>query len=274
MVKCYKKKGKCVKFSIILIFFSVLAFAKEYYAKVEPLTIDTISSNVNGEILLVKKDLIGKKLLNQPYIIIDSRLDKIDLNSTTKKISILKDMIKFDKEIIKNLEESLERKKINYENIKDLSIKSKVEKDNMFFDLINTKNQLINTKKELQNYISQLADLNYKKAKLQKSIKDKTIISQGYVLYDILVKKGQVVNIGTPLSKVANTKKAILTIYVDKEDLKNIKAKDVYIDGRKTSYKVNRVNYIADSVNLSKYKVQIIINPPKIFSNLVKVELK
>jgi len=258
----------------IFFLFSSLIYAKEYYAKVEPINIFTLSSQVNGEVLLANEDLIGKKLQDRAYIVIDDTLDKKDLHSTNQKIESLKKMIEADKNIINNLEESVQRKKQNYSSIKNLSVKSKIQKDNVYFDLISTQNQLLNTKKELQNYHSQLADLLYKKAVLEKSIKDKKLISKGMVLYELLVKKGQYVNVATPLAKVADVSKAILTIYVDVEELENIKHKDVYIDHKLTRYKVSRVSYIADSVNISKYKVQIIINPPKIFSKLVKVELK
>ena len=263
-----------MKFLTIFILFLTSLLAKEYYSKVEPIDIYTISSKVNSEILKADENLIGKQLSKKPFIVMDDKLDINDLNSTKQKIASIKEMIKADKEIALNLEESLKRKIQNYERIKDLSIKSKTQKDAIYFDVINTKNQLLNTQKEIQNFKSQLADLNYKKIVLQKSISDKHISYNGFVLYELLVKKGQVVNIGTPLAKVANINKAILTLYVDREDLKNIKNKTVYINGKKTSYKVSRVSYIADSINISKYKVQIIINPPKIFSNLVKVELK
>ena len=79
---------------------------------------------------------------------------------------------------------------------------------------------------------------------------------------------------GKPLVKVADTSKGLLTIYVGADELQNIRAKKVFLNGKETSYKVSRSVSIADSVNISKYKVQIIIDAPKIFSKLVKVEFK
>jgi hypothetical protein len=183
-------------------------------------------------------------------------------------------MVKADKEIIKNLHESLSRKEENYEKIKDLSVKSKTQKDAVYFDVIATKNQLLATKKELANFQMQIADLKTRQTKLEKSIHDKKVHNPSMVLYELLVKKHQVVTIATPLAKVADISKGILTIYVDEATLKNIQNKKVYINDKVTPYKVSRVSFITDSVNISKYKVQIIINPPKIFSKLVKVELK
>ncbi|PHQ57927.1 MAG: HlyD family secretion protein, partial [Sulfurimonas sp.] len=120
----------------------------------------------------------------------------------------------------------------------------------------------------------QITDLKLRRAYLQRSIDDKRLIADGFVLYNLLVKPGQVVGISTPLAKVADVSKAKLTIYLDEADVVNVKKKLVYIDGKKTSYKVSRVLSIADSINISKYMAQIIIKAPKIFSKLAKVELK
>ncbi len=61
---------------------------------------------------------------------------------------------------------------------------------------------------------------------------------------------------------------------MNKEDLLHAKEKVVYIDNKKTSYHINRLLNVADNKNISKYKAQIIIKAPKIFSQLVKIELK
>ncbi len=258
---------------MVSVFLSAL-YSKVYYAKIEPYEIRTISSNVSGEVLFCDYDKLGKKLSSLPVVKIDDTLDKIELNSTIENIKLKKQSIKLDEELIKNLKTSLEKKLQNYNSIKDLSIKSKIEKDNTFFDIVNTKNQIINTQKELDNLNSALFDLEYKKAMLEKRIKDKTITAKGFVLYEIMVRTNQVVNPSTPLVKVADISKALLSIYVDADELKNINKKIIYINGKKTNYKPSRVYNIADSINLSKYRVDIVVNPPEVFSKLVKVEFK
>ena len=89
-----------------------------------------------------------------------------------------------------------------------------------------------------------------------------------------MVKPGKVVGISTPLAKIADVSKAILTIYLDEDDIKDARKKVLYIDGKKTSYKISRFLNIADAKNISKYMAQIIIKSPKLFSKLVKIELK
>ncbi len=274
MVKYYLKKGVCVRIFAIFLFLLLVANAKEYYAKVEPLHLYTIASEVQGKVLQSRDELLGKKLSKTPFIVIDTTVDEEELRATLQKIDALGQMIEADKRVMENLQKSIERKVENYERIKDLSVKSKTQKDAVYFDLIATKNQLLATQKEIENFKSQLADLQTKKVRLQKSIRDKHVGAPGLVLYELMVNKGDVVNIATPLAKVADTHKGILTFYVDAKELDGIEKKQVYIDGRPTSYRVQRVLRVADGVNLSKYKVQIVIDPPKIFSKLVKVELK
>jgi hypothetical protein len=166
------------------------------------------------------------------------------------------------------------RKRANYKSVEALKIKSQVEKDREYYDLINSENQYLNTQKEIDNLKVQIADLKLRKTRLEQTLKDKNLQATGFVLYELHVKPGQVVNISTPLAKVADISKAKLTIYLNRDDLSDAQKKVVYLDGEKTAYKISRVVNIADSKNISKYMAQIIIDSPKIFSNLVKVELK
>ncbi len=262
---------KILTFLLLLFSFS---FAKVYYSKVQPYEIRDISSNVSGLVLFTDEDMIGKKLAEKSYIVIDDELDKKELTYVQEKLGFLKNMIKINEDVLKNLERSLEKKKDNYEKIIALKTKSVIEKDKEFYDLVNTQNQLLSTQKEVQNLKVQMADLKLKEAYLLRSINDKNLKAKDFVLYSILVQPGKVVGISTPLAQIADTSKALLTIYLDEDDLLNAKEKTVYINGKRTDYKISRVLNIADSKNISKYKAQIIIKAPKIFSKLAKVELK
>jgi len=107
-----------------------------------------------------------------------------------------------------------------------------------------------------------------------RSVADKNLVAKNFVLYSLLVQPGKFVGISTPLARVADVSKAKLTIYLDEEDILKHKDSLVYIDGEKTAYKISRISNIADSKNISKYMAQIIIKAPKVFSKLVKIELK
>ena len=248
--------------------------ANVYYSKVEPYEVRKISSNVVGVVLSTAEEMIGSRLSKSTYLEIDSQLDRDELRYTKEKLDYLRDTVATNEKMLINLENSLERKRENYERVKEMKIKSSVEKDREFYDLIASENSYLATMKEINTLKTQITDLKLRKAQLLRSIKDKKLSAEGYTLYSIDVKVGQVVNKSTPLATVVDTTKAILTIYLNTEDVLDAKSSVVYMDGVKTAYRVDRLLDIADSKNISKYKAQIIIDAPKLFSKLVKVELK
>lgn len=256
------------------LFFSTLLFSQTYYSKVEPYELRTIYSNVSGIVTHTKEMYLGQILPKEPYIEIDNELDIKELQNTKNKIQKLQSTLKLTEKVLTNLSLSLERKKKNYNAINAMSIKSQLEKDREFYNLISAKNQYFNTKKEINNLKMQLSDSLYKLSRIEKVIKDKKISNKNFMLYSLLVKKNQFVNFATPLAKIADVSKAKLTIYLSKEDFENRKLKTIYIDNHKTQYKISRAISIADTQNISKYKVEIIIDAPTIFSTLVKVDLK
>ena len=263
-----------MKFLIILFFMCSSIFAKVYYAKVEPYEIRDISSNVSGLVLYANEDLIGSKLSNKPYIQIDSIIDTKELVYIKEKLEYMRETVKVNENILVNLTESLNKKRQNYKKVSNLKFKSSVEKDREFYDLVSSENLYLNTRKEIQNLKIQITDIKLREVQLQRSISDKNLVADGFVLYEMYVRPGKVVGVSAPLAKVADISKAKLIIYLDEVDVNRIDKKVVYIDGEKTSYKISRMLNIADSKNISKYMAQVIIKSPKIFSKLVKVELR
>ncbi len=262
------------KIFTLLLLSGVALFAKEYYSKVEPYEIRTISSNVSGQVTFADEKREGKVLNANAYVKIDDKLDRIELTNVDKKIALLKNTLKLNEAMQKNYEEILAKKQKNYDNIKTLKTKSVIDKDREFYDLVATQNTLITTEKEVDNLKVQINDLNLRAAQLRKSIADKSLSAKGYVLYALSVKEGQVVSPGMELSQVANISKAKLTIFLNAGDMKNAKKKTVYLNGKKTDYRIDRLWEIADATHLSSYKAEIIIKAPKYFSELMKVELK
>jgi len=263
-----------MKIIIFLFFCFSFTFANVYYAKVEPYELRKISSNVSGEVLFSDDNMLGKRLSKKPYIIIDSKLDRDELFALNEKLDYYKKILESDKIILNNLAKTLSLKRKNYQRVKRLKIRSQIDKDNEYYNLISSENSYIATQKEISNLKINLADLQLRKKQLLKTIKDKRLTAKGFVLYSLDVKPGQVVSFATPLATIADVSKALLTIYIDDEDLDNLDKKSVYLNDKKTAYKVDRVVMIADTKNISKYKAQIIIKAPKIFSKLVKVELR
>ncbi len=253
---------------------SQLLLSEVYYSKVQPYRFKKITSNVVGAVTFIDENMLGKKLSKKPFILIDSEIDTAELTDVEKKLISLKDTLKLNQKILKNLQEVLKRKRANFKKTEALKIKSRIDKDREFYDLTVSENSFLTTQKEVNSLKNSMADLELREMQLQKNIRDKKAIQEGYLLYSIDVEEGQVVNIGTPLARVADISKALLTVYVDIDELHNIEDKTIYIDGKKSNYKILRLLKIADGVNISKYKVQIAINAPKAFSQLVKVEFK
>jgi multidrug efflux pump subunit AcrA (membrane-fusion protein) len=269
------KKRPGLKFLFLLLIASAVSLtAREYSAKVEPSETLTICSNVSGLVLFADEKREGKVLGNKPYILIDDELDQVELKHIVRKIELLDRTLALNEMMSKNYDEILKKKQRNYENIRSLKTKSVIEKDREFYDLVSTQNQSISTQKEIQNLKIQINDLKLRKAQLERSIKDKSLSADGYVLYRLIAKEGQVVNRSTPLAEIADVRKAKLTLYLSGEDMKDVGRKSVYIDGKKSGYKINRLWKIADSQHLSSYRAEIIIDAPKRFSQLVKVEFK
>ena len=263
-----------MKFIIaILLTYSAL-FSKVYYSKIDPYEFRYVSSNVSGLVEFIDEDVIGKTLSSRAYLKIDAELDVKEIKSIVEKLLILKNTLSVNASILENLEQSLVKKRENYKQIENLKIKSRIEKDREFYDLVSSENSYLNTQKEINSLKTQISDLELRQAQLQRNVNDKTLSAKDFVLYSIEVKVGQVVSPSTPLAKIADTSKALLTIYLDETDVLNATNKVVYIDDKKTDYKISRILNIADSKNISKYKAQIIIKSPELFSKLAKIELK
>ena len=246
-------------FFIFISFLSLHAYV--YYAKAEPVWKYKISSAVSGQVLFSDELAEGKQGENKVVIHIDDKIDKEDLNTTKIEYENLKEMIKISQKIY-------EIDKIAYEKIKNLSTYSRAQKDAKLTKMLASKNTLLTQK-------TNLAKLKLKIATLEDRIKKKNIIiSPKYYIYKIYPKNGDFVNFGSPLVEIMDLSKTRLTIFVTYEDLKDIKNSQILINDRVVKYKIDKILKVADSTNLSGYRVEIVTNPPKIFSQLVKIEIK
>lgn len=248
--------------------------AKDYYAKVEPYEVQTIASNVSGQVLFTDEKREGQVLGKENYIKIDDEIDAIELKQSIEKITLLENTLRLNEAMVENYKQMLEKKQTNYDRVKALKIKSTVEKDREFYDLVATQNQYIGTQKEIENLKIQINDLSLRQVQLKRSIQDKHLSAPGFVLYRLLVKEGQVVNPSAPLAEIADVRRAKLTIYLNAEDMNGIKKRVIYLNGKKSSYKIDRLWNIADATHLSSYRAEIIIDAPKRFSSLMKVEFR
>ncbi len=258
----------------LFLLFSTVLIASEYYSKAEPYRSYLLQANVPGLILLADENLEGKRLSDENFIVIDDELDQREFTLLKQKKTNLENSLKLNKEIAKNLAAMIKKKNVNYERIKDLPIKSNVEKDKEFFDLSSTQNQHLSTLEKIETIHSQLSDTSLRLAQLKRAIRDKHISAKGMVLYKLYVKKGQVVNAGVNLAEVADIAKAKLTIFLNRDEIEDVKGKEIYLNGEPTAYQIDKIWPLSDTEHISSYKTEILIEAPRQFSQLYKIEFK
>jgi multidrug resistance efflux pump len=239
-------------------FLSIAAACMAYEAKVQPFEIYKIKAAVSGTVVKSEKTLEAKNIKDKIIVKIDDRQNKIDLKNLKLQYEILKKEIENQRQIVK-------RKKSIYEKYKNLKTKSKMEKDLKFYDYINALNQLLNLKSQLD---STSANID----KIKDIINKKNIKADGYV-YKIYVNKNDYVAPGVLVAEVDDVSKQKLTVYVPIEDINSIKNKNVYINGKKSSFKIYKIWNVPDTQYITSYKVELVGNGLK-FGKIVKVEFR
>jgi len=258
----------------ILLLLSSSLFAQVHYAKVQPYKVYTISSNVNGIVIKVKRELEGKVSNNATYLKVDDSLDKKDLKNNMNQIKLLQKSLLLIKKSMENELSIIEKKEKNYTKIKDLSVKSDVEKDKLYFDLMLSKNTLINIQNNQINTQKQIDNLRLKNIHLKKSIKDKSFKTEGLYIYKIYVHEGEMLNIGKAVAKLYDLSRAKVTLFLSKNEINTIKSKTIYINNKSTLYKLDKIWKIADENHISSYRAEIYLDNVKSFSDIAKVEFK
>ncbi|NOR56148.1 MAG: HlyD family efflux transporter periplasmic adaptor subunit [Sulfurovum sp.] len=232
---------------LLFVLLPCFVFAKVHYAKVEPYESVILKSAVSALVTDVNLEAEGSVVDQKRVIYLDDRLDKINLKTSNEKLH--------------TLHETLKRQESAFQRMNKLKTASKSQKDNAYYSFSSTKTQYL--------------DMQYKIAQLEDSIEKKSIVLKQMYLYEIIVRKGDYVAPGSPLARVVDTNRAKLVLFLDAETLDNIEKKTVYLDGKKTDYKVNKVWKVADEKFISSYRAEIYIAAPKgSFSKLLKVEIK
>ena len=221
-------------------------FASEYYAKLEPIESYQIKSAVSGKIIYSNSKIEGLKANNSTIIEIDSMVNKVELEQSRNKLKYIDEMIKIETN--------------NYDRLNQVSSKSAFEKDTQKLKVINLE--------------SSKADMIVKIDTLKDIISNKKLIEKSNYIFNIAVKDGDYVNAGTLLYEAKDLSKGKLEIFVPIAQIEEIKNKEIFLNGVKSDIKISKIYEIADSTNISSYKVELILDNAKIFSRLVKIEFK
>ena len=221
-------------------------FASEYYAKLEPIESYQIKSAVSGKVIYSNSKIEGLKANNSTIIEIDSMVNKVELEQSKNKLKYIDEMIKIETN--------------NYDRLNQVSSKSAFEKDTQKLKVINLE--------------SLKADMIVKIDTLKDIISNKKLIEKSNYIFNIAVKEGDYVNPGTLLYEAKDLSKGKLEIFVPIAQIEEIKNKEIFLNGVKSDIKISKIYEIADSTNISSYKVELILENAKIFSRLVKIEFK
>ncbi len=235
-----------MRFFIVCCFLVTSIFAKEYYAKLEPIQDYKVKASVSGKVLFTNEKIEGKKANNSLIVKIDSKIDEINLEYAKKKLSYTNKMIEIEQR--------------NFERLNKVSSKSQFEKDSQKLKVVN----LEVSKADLITRIETLKD----------TISNKRLKEKSNYISNIAVKKGDYVNPGTLLYEASDLSKGKLEIFVPINQIEKIKEKDIYIDDKKSKLKIDKIYKVADSSHISSYKVRLVLNNVEKFSRLVKIEFK
>jgi multidrug resistance efflux pump len=259
---------------LLLCVLPILMFGKVHYAKVEPLERATIKASVGGTITKVDLSAEGRIAGGGVVIQIDDQMDRISLKTSQDSLKLFQETLQINQEIVKGLEETYGLKKDYFDRVNGLESSTQTQKDNAYNALIGAKNQLLGTKEKIVNLKKQILDLEYKISMLQDSIAKKQIVLKGRYLYKIMVRAGEFAASGLPLAVADDLSKAKLTIYLDRDELKDIQNKKAYIDGAEDGVAISRIWREADEKFISAYRAEILLEPTHPFSTLLKIEVK
>ncbi len=235
--------------------FALLSFttllAKEYMAQIKTYEMYEIKSQTSGIINIVNKNLESKYIKNKELLIkINSKDEEIDLQKNRNSYEIQKEIVKI--------------KEQNYKAKKRISQLSLYDKNNEKLTFLEAKKEIINlgqTVKKLENEISK-----------------KTFVIKNRYIDKIFVDKGEYVNIGDKLFNSYDITKLKISLFLSQDEIKNIDSKTLYIENKKSDFKIDKIHKIKDENKISRYKVEFIKDNTKeenyFFDKVVKVELK
>ena len=257
----------------------MMLMAKIHYAKVEPLEQVTIKSSLSGIVTQANRTAEGNTLKNETVIQIDDTLDHANLKNSQDTLVLLQSTLKINREMLKGLQETLQRKKDFFHRMQKLKTASQTQKDNAFAAWIGAKNQYLGTREKIISLQKQILDLRYRITTLKDIITKKHFAFPGKYLYRLMIHRGEFVAPGMPLAIVSDLSQAQLIVFLDPDEMTdtngtNIRTRSIWIDGKKTDLTIDRIWRVADDQFISAYRARIVLPPHYPYSRLVKIEFR
>lgn len=254
---------------------ALLCQAKEHYARLEPYQTYVIKAAAAGQVLQARDELEGRVAGKGVVVQIDDRVDRAQRRALAVTLESLKKTLALTKEMAANEREVYAKDLRYYERIKNLKTKSQTEKDRVFATMMASRNQLLSLEEKIATLKRQIADTQYQSTMLDDRIGKKAVRAEGLYIYKVAVRRGDYVNPGVLLLKAMDTSRGRLVVYLDGDEMEDLEKKKIYIDGKPTDLKFEKVLKVADETHISSYRAEIVVpKPGELFSRLVKVELK
>ncbi|NPA63821.1 MAG: hypothetical protein GXO16_02490 [Epsilonproteobacteria bacterium] len=250
-----------------------LAWSRVHTVPIEPYEIYKIKSSVAGWVLESHPEYEGRQIREMVVVRLDDRIDRTDLAILKRKEKILKKIFEKEREALDLLRKLTAIKERGYQRIKDLSTKSKSEKDRRLAEFLSARQTFLAQGVKVENLKLQMEDLRSKIAKLEDLIRKKNPKTSGYV-YRIHPRKGDFVAAGAPLVDVADVSRGKVVLYLAKEEVEGIENKKIYIDGKESNATLFKLIRIPDERHLGEYRAEIVLPRPELFGKFIKVEIK
>ncbi|PTB86506.1 hypothetical protein C9925_02135, partial [cyanobacterium G8-9] len=212
----------------------------------EPFDTVTMKASVSGLVMDVNLDAEGKILDGTRIIHLDDTLDIKNLEASQKSAQLLQEMLDINKDIATSLRNTVKRQEGYYERINKLSTASKTQKDNAYSSFTSAKTQYLGIKEKIVSLEKQILDMDYKIAQLEDSIAKKSLVLNHKYLYKLMVRQGDFVAPGSALAEVMDASSAKLVLFLEPDELDKLDQKKIYLDNKKTEYKVNKVWRVTD----------------------------
>lgn len=216
--------------------------AQSYMATIEPFDTFSVYAQTSGQVVyLDKKDEM--RSVKGVLIRLDDTLDKKTLHAYETQYAL-------------NLEKLAIMEK-NYQKFLNITGKSQYEKDEKYLELLEVKQTL--------------STLEISIAELKDTLSKKVIDGQGLYIKSFEVNLRDYVSQGTKLATAYDISKAKVTVYVDKEDYKNIEQKRILLDGKEGLATLHKVDKTPDETFISAFKVELMLQSSD-FGRAVSVE--
>ncbi|WP_353662353.1 hypothetical protein [Hydrogenimonas sp. SS33] len=249
--------------------------APEHYAKLQPYETYVIKAAAAGQVLQARDEMEGRTGTGAVVVQIDDRVDRSQKAALEVTLKALRQTLKITEAMEKNQEKVAERDRRYYERVKNLKTKSRTEKDRIFSKMAASENQLLSLEEKMATLKRQIADTKAQIFQLEDRIGKKAVRAKGLYIYKVAVRPGDYVNPGTLLLKAMDLRKGRLVLYLDPEEVEGIEKKKIYLNGKPTGLKFEKVLKVTDETHISSYRAEIVLDHPEgLFSRLLKVEIR